>query len=149
MSSKVVERRDWWKNSYIVLSNVSKKSFKVVFFHRFVVTKRWKKTTLNDFLKHLKEQCTNARKCDSGRPRTSRTAANISDVNDLVLIQEDAPQTHLTSWQIVRKIGIHPLSAVRIIRDDLRLQVWAKKTTRAGAVRNRSKFYQPFAIKLT
>jgi len=59
--------------------------------------KRWKKTTLNDFLKHSKEQCTNARKCDSGRPRTSRTAANISDVNDLVLSQDGAAQTHLTS----------------------------------------------------
>jgi len=30
------------------------------------LTKRWKKITLNDFVKHLKEQCTNARKCDSG-----------------------------------------------------------------------------------
>jgi len=59
-------------------------------------TKRWKMTTLNDFVKHLKEQCTNARKCGSGRPRTSRTAVNISDVNDVVLSQEGAPQTYLT-----------------------------------------------------
>jgi len=55
------------------------------------LTKRWKKTTLNDFLKHLKEQCANAWKCDSGRPRTSRTAGNNSDVNDLFLSQEGAP----------------------------------------------------------
>jgi len=44
-----------------------------------------------------------ARKCVSGRPRTSRTASNISDVNDLVLSQEGIPQTHLTSGQIARK----------------------------------------------
>jgi len=60
-------------------------------------TKRWKKTTLNDFLKRSKEQCTNVRKCDSGRPRIFRTVANTSDVNDLVLSQEGAAQTHLTS----------------------------------------------------
>ena len=78
------------------------------------------------FLKHSKKQCTNAQKCDSERPITSRTAANTSNVNDFVLSQEGAAQTHLTSWQIARKRGIHPLSAVRIIRDDLRLQVWEK-----------------------
>jgi len=94
------------------------------------------------FLKHLIKQCTNARKCVSGRPRTYRTAANISDVNDLVLpSQEGAPQTHLTLQQIGRKTFIHRLSVVRIIRDDLRLQV-CEKTTRTGAVRNRSKSYQ-------
>jgi len=54
-----------------------------------VPTKRWKTTTLNDSLKHLKEQCTNAQKCGSGRP--SIKAENISDVNDLVLSQEGAP----------------------------------------------------------
>jgi len=70
--------------------------------------------------------CTNARKCGSGRPITSRTAANISDVNDLVLSQERAPQTHLTSQQIARKTGIHRSSVVRIILDDLRLQVCEK-----------------------
>jgi len=43
-----------------------------------------------------------------------------------LLSQEDAPQTHLTSWQIARKTGIHRSSAVRIIRDDLLLQVYEK-----------------------
>ena len=54
----------------------------------------------------------------------------------------------VTSRQIARKIGIHPLSAVHIILDDLRLEMCEKKTC-AGAVRNRSKLYQAFAIKLT
>ena len=55
--------------------------------------KGWKKTTVNDFLKHLKETGS-TRKSGSRRPRTVRTVANISAVNDLVLNQEDAPQTH-------------------------------------------------------
>jgi len=80
------------------------------------------------FLKHLKEKCTNARKCGSGRPRTSRTAANTSDVNDLS--QKGAPHAHLTSWQIDRKTGIRRSSVVRIIRDDLRLQVCEKNDAR-------------------
>ena len=79
--------------------------------------KGWKKTTVNDFLKRLKEAGSTTRKSDSGRPRTARTGANISAVNDLVLIQEDAPQTHCTTRQIAKETGIHRSSVVRIIRD--------------------------------
>ena len=56
--------------------------------------KGWKKTTVNDFLKRLKETGATTRTSDSERPRTVRTVANISAVNDLVLSQKDAPQTH-------------------------------------------------------
>ena len=61
-------------------------------------TKGWKKTTVNDFLKRLKEIGSTTRKSGSRRPRTVQTVANISAVNDLVL------------------------SVVRIIRDELRLK---------------------------
>ena len=60
-------------------------------------TKGWKKTTVNDFLKHLKETDSTMRKSGSGRPRIVRTLANVSAANDLVLSQEDAPQTHRTT----------------------------------------------------
>ena len=40
--------------------------------------KGWKKTTVNDFLKRLKETGSTT------RPRTVRTVANISAVNDLM-----------------------------------------------------------------
>ena len=59
--------------------------------------KGWKKTTVNDFLKRLEETGSTTHKSGSGRPRTVRTVANISAVNDLVLSQEDAPQTHRTT----------------------------------------------------
>jgi len=39
--------------------------------------KGWKKTTLNDFVKHLDQTGSVIRKSDSGRPRTSRMAASI------------------------------------------------------------------------
>ena len=59
--------------------------------------KGWKKTTVNDFLKRLKETGSTTRKSGSGRPRTIRTVANISAVNDLVLSQEDTTQTNRTT----------------------------------------------------
>jgi len=81
-------------------------------------TKRWKMTTLNDFFKYLKEQCTNGRKCENfsysskhhQRQRScSEPGRNSPDAFNIV-----------TDCQ---KTGIHPLSAVRIIRENLRLQV--------------------------
>ena len=89
--------------------------------------KGWKKTTVNDFLKHLKETGSTTQKSGSGRPRTVQTAANISAVNDLVLSQEDASQTHRTTQQIVREMGIHRSSVVRIIGDELRLKCVKKR----------------------
>ena len=88
-------------------------------------TKGWKKATVNDFFNHLKETGLTMRKSGSGRPRTARTVANISTVNDLVLSQEDAPQTHRTARLIAKETGIHHSSIVRIIRDELRLK-WVK-----------------------
>ena len=72
----------------------------------------WKKTTVNDFLKRLKKTGSTMRKAGRGRPRTVQIEANISIVNDLVLSQEDAPQTHRTTRQIVREMGIHRSSVV-------------------------------------
>ena len=84
--------------------------------------KDWMKTTVNDFLKRLKDTGSTTRKSGSGRPRTVQTVALISAVNDLVLSQEDVPQTHRTTQQIAREMGIHRSAVVRIIRDELRLK---------------------------
>ena len=90
-------------------------------------TKGWKKTTVNDFLKRLKETGSTTRKLGSGRPRTVQTVMNTSTVSDLVLIQEDAPEIHHTTQQIAREMGIHHSSVVRIIRDELRLKCIKKR----------------------
>ena len=52
---------------------------------------------------------------------------NISAVNNIVLSQEDAPQTHRTTRQIARETGIHRSSVVQIIRDELRLKCVEKR----------------------
>ena len=67
------------------------------------------------------------RKLGTRRPRTVQTVANISAFNDLVLSQKDAHQTHRTTRQIARETGIHRSSAVRIIRDELRLKCVKKR----------------------
>ena len=103
--------------------------------------KGWKKTTVNDFLKRLKETGLTTRKSGSGRSRTVRTVTNISAVNDLVLSQEDAPQTHRTTRQIARETGIHRSSVVRIIRDELRLKC-VKETPCTEA--DRGQLHHPF-----
>jgi len=89
--------------------------------------KEWKKSTLNDFLKHLKETGSVARKSGSGRPRSARTDVNIDAVNDLILSQEDAPQTHRTMRQISRDLNIHRSSVERIIHNDLKLKCVKKR----------------------
>jgi len=63
---------------------------------------------LNDFIKSLKQTGSITRKSGSGRPRTAQTTANIDADDELVLSQEDAPQTHSKVWQIARKMRIHP-----------------------------------------
>lgn len=90
-------------------------------------TKGWKKTTLNDFLKRLKDTGSIARRSGSGRPRTSCTDENIEAVNGLVLSQENAPQTHHTTRQIARETGIPRSSVSRIIREDLHLKCVKKR----------------------
>jgi len=89
--------------------------------------KGWKKSTLNDFIKHLKQTGSTKRKPVSGRPRTACTAANIDTVNELVLSQEDAPQTHRTVRQISREKGIHRSSVARIIHAQLDLKCIKKR----------------------
>ena len=58
----------------------------------------------------------------SGRPRCARTDDVIDQVEDLVLSQEDAPQSHSSQRQIARQIGISLTSVNRIIKNDLQLK---------------------------
>lgn len=58
----------------------------------------------------------------SGRPRTAHVADKIDEVDDLVLSQDNAPNTHRTQGQIARQTGISLTSVNRIIKSDLRLK---------------------------
>ena len=67
------------------------------------------------------------RKPGSGRPRSVRTSENINTVHDLVLSQENAPQTHRTTRQIERETGMSRRTVGRILHDDLQLKCLKKR----------------------
>jgi len=58
----------------------------------------------------------------SGRPCTAHVADKINEVDDLVLSQDNAPNTHSTQRQIARQTGILLTSFNRIIKSNLRLK---------------------------
>ena len=58
----------------------------------------------------------------SGRSHTARVADKIDEVDDLVLSQDNAPNTHRTQRQIARQTSISLTSVHRIIKSDLRLK---------------------------
>ena len=89
-------------------------------------TKNWTLGGLEYLLKKLRQTGTSDRKQGSGRPKSARTKQNVSAVHELVLSQEDKPQTHQSTRQISRLTGIPQSSVVRIIRQDLHLKCLKK-----------------------
>src|ERR1043165_4517129 len=84
-------------------------------------TKNWTLGGLDYLLKKLRQTGTIDRKKGSGRPKSTRTEENVSAVEELILSQENKPQTHNTTRQITRLTGIPQSSVVRIIHKDLSL----------------------------
>src|ERR1043165_4493314 len=82
-------------------------------------TKNWTLGGLDYLLKKLRQTRTTDRKKGSGRPKSTRTEENVSAVEELILSQENKPQTHNTTRQITRLTGIPQSSVVRIIHKDL------------------------------
>jgi len=68
--------------------------------------KGWTKRGVNKLLKKLRDTDTVDRRPGSGRLHSSHTEENVETVNDLVLSQEDKPQTHMTVREISREMGI-------------------------------------------
>lgn len=90
-------------------------------------TKKWTRGGLDSLLKKLQQTGSTDRKKGSGRPRTARTAENVTAVEELVLSQEDKPQTHRSTRQISRETGVPRSSVVRIIHQDLGLKCLKKR----------------------
>lgn len=88
--------------------------------------KSWSLGGLNKLLKKIDETGTTKRREGSGRPRTARSVENINGVEDLVLSQEDRPQTHRTQREIARELKISQPSVNKIIRHDLHLKCFKK-----------------------
>jgi len=88
--------------------------------------KGWTKRSINRLFQKLRETGRVDRRVDrrvgSGRPCSARMEENIDLVDDLIVSQEDKPQTHRTVREIARETGIPRSSVVRIIKKDLRLK---------------------------
>ena len=65
--------------------------------------KKWSKRGVENFQKRLQTTGSIERAPGSGRPRT---AENVDAVGDLVQNQENQPQTHSSTRQISRELGI-------------------------------------------
>ena len=57
----------------------------------------------------------------------AHTEENVETVNDVVLSQEDKPQTHRTVREISRETGIHRSSVSQIICKDLHLKCFKRR----------------------
>ena len=90
-------------------------------------TKNWTLGGLDYLLKKLRQTGTTDRKKGSGRPKSTRTEENVSAVEELILSQENKPQTHNTTRQITTLTGIPQSSVVRIIHKDLSLKCLKKR----------------------
>jgi len=68
--------------------------------------KKWSKRGVKDFQKRLRTTGSIEPAPGSGRQCTSRTAENVDAVGDLVQSQQNQPQTHRSTRQISRELGI-------------------------------------------
>ena len=86
--------------------------------------KRWSLGGLKKLIRKSDDTCTVDRRLapGSGCPRTARVADTIDEVDDLVLSQDNAPNTHRTQRQIAHQTSISLTSVHRIIKSDLRLK---------------------------
>jgi len=90
-------------------------------------TKNWSRGGLDYLLKKIDVSGSIARTAGSGRRRSARTDENIEAVAELVLSQDDKPQSHRTVRQISRELCIPRSSVHEIIKEDLKLKCLKKK----------------------
>jgi len=89
--------------------------------------KGWTKRSINRLFQKLRETGTVDRRVGSGRPRSARMEENIDLVDDLIVSQEDKPQTHRTVREIARQTGIPRSSVLCIIKKDLKLKCFKRR----------------------
>jgi len=68
--------------------------------------KKWSKRGVEDFQKRLRTTGSIERAPSSGYARTTCNAENVDAVGDLVQSQDNQPQTHRSTRQISRELGI-------------------------------------------
>ena len=88
--------------------------------------KRWSVTSMNRLIKKIDNCGSTERKSGSGRPRSVRTADNVSMVQDMICSQDDAPCSHKSPREIQRETGVSRSSVVRIIKNDLHFKAFKR-----------------------
>jgi len=78
-------------------------------------------------LRKLCETGNTSRRPGSGRPKRARTEENVTAVEELVVSQEDKPQTRRSTRQISRETGVAQSSVVQIIHRDLLLKCFKRR----------------------
>jgi len=89
--------------------------------------KNWMKAGLDSLITNLRSTGDIVRKQGSGRPWSTRTDEALAEVADLVLSQEDKPQTHRSVRQISCATGISRTTVMLVIHDDLQLRCRKKR----------------------
>src|SRR5206468_1713136 len=99
--------------------------------------KYWTLRGLNALIRKIDASGSIDRRVGSGRKRTIRTVDNIEKVSELILSQEDPPQTHRSQRQISREVGISLKSVNRIVKQDLQLRCLKKRRAQELTVANK------------
>ena len=84
--------------------------------------KGWTLGGLNVLIRKIDGTGSIDRRPGSGRKRSARTDENIEKVVELILSQEDQPQTHRSQRQIARKVCISQRAVGVIAKQDLKLK---------------------------
>ena len=91
-------------------------------------SKSWSRSGLDSLLRRTDERGSGSadRAAGSGRPRSARTSANITKVEDLVCSQEGAPGTHKSPREIEQVTGIARSCVRRMMKQDLALKSYKR-----------------------
>jgi hypothetical protein len=101
--------------------------------------KQWKLRTLTDVIKKIDQTGSSARIAGSGRPRTARTAVNILLVRTLICSPVNSPRIHLSPREIERETGVSRSTVSRIVKLDLKLNVFKRFPVQKLSNENRLK----------
>jgi inhibitor of nuclear factor kappa-B kinase subunit alpha len=82
----------------------------------------WTLGGLNVLIRKIEGTGSIERRPGSGRKRSARTDENIEKVAELILSQEDQPQTHRSQRQTAREVGISQRAVGVIVKQDLKLK---------------------------
>ena len=82
-------------------------------------SKEWSRSGLDSLLRRIDARASAEWKIGSGRPRSAKTSVNISEVEDLICSQDDAPGTLKSPREIEQITGIARSSVRCTLKKDL------------------------------